>query len=74
MYLELLEDQAAKEGLTNGIRGKKMDLDEYEKVRRLLGRSLARLALGPDLTQGLSLAMLVVVGRGAANHTSEPSI
>jgi hypothetical protein len=33
-YLEVLETQAAREGLTNGIRGKKMELGEYEKVRR----------------------------------------
>lgn len=33
MYLELLEDDAAKNGLTGGIKGKKMDLEMYEKVR-----------------------------------------
>lgn len=33
MYLELLEDDADKNGLTGGIKGKKMDLEMYEKVR-----------------------------------------
>lgn len=61
MYLELLEDQAAKEGLTNGIRGKKMDLDEYEKVRPPAGPLSVDRSMIAD-----ALPSSPAVGRGEA--------
>lgn len=61
MYLELLEDDAAKNGLTGGIKGKKMDLEMYEKV--LPSYTLLTLRR-KTLTQGLiGCVSFAVLGR-----------